>query len=262
LNDGESTYNALLTRVTRRFAQGYLLNVEYRLSRSEDTCSADACRQSYPFDLETERGPSDFDVTHALKMFGTWDLPIFRDRTDAIGKLAGGWQISGILTANSGFPWTPIVGGGLCQAVVAGGGVCPLRPVAYSGGASDDTSNDVFRQQYGQFPGGPLQYFTPPPAGSFDRPPPPGVGRNSFRGPGYFAVDATLTKRFGLPRIRGLSDAAGIEIRTNAYNLLNTLNLSPFAFDSASTRIDNPDFGRATSALSGRVVEFQARLSF
>jgi hypothetical protein len=262
LNDGDSTYNAILTRVSRRFAQGYLLNAEYRFSRSEDTCSADACRQSYPFDLDTERGPSDFDVRHAFKLFGAWDLPIFRDRTDVVGMLAGGWQVSGILTATSGFPWTPVAGGGLCSTVVAGGGVCPLRPVAYSGGALDDTSNDVFMQEFGQFPGGPLDYFTPPPAGSFDRPPAPGVGRNSFRGPRYFSVDATLTKRFGLPAIQGLGSGAGIEIRMNAYNLFNTLNLSPFTFDSPSTRIDNPDFGRATSALSGRVIEFQGRINF
>jgi hypothetical protein len=71
-----------------------------------------------------------------------------------------------------------------------------------------------------------------------------------------------VTKRFGLPHIPGLSDTAGIEIRANAYNLFNTLNLTPFGFDSPSTRIDNPDFGRAREARSGRVVEFQARLSF
>jgi hypothetical protein len=265
LTDGDSTYNALLTRVTRRFANGYLLNAEYRWSRSEDTCSADACRQTYPFDIETERGPSDFDVTHAFKVFGTWDLPIFRDRNDALGKLAGGWQLSGIMTGSSGFPWTPLVGGGLCSAVVAGGGVCPLRPIAYAGGASTDTGNDVFMRQYGQFPGGPLQYFTPPPAGSFDVPPRPGVARNSFRGPGYFAVDAALAKRFVLPALRGLGNNSGIEIRANAYNLFNNLNLRSFTqdnIDTPSTRIDNADFGRATAALAGRVIEFQARFSF
>lgn len=261
--DAYSDFNALLARVTRRYSGGYLLNAEYRLSKSTDTCSSDQnCRQTYPFDQATEEGPSDFDVTHSFKLFGTWDLPIFRNRTDALGKLAGGWQVSGILTASSGFPWTPVFGGSLCQSVVAGGGVCPLRPAAYSGGASDGTSNDTFMQQYGQFPGGPLQYFTPPPAGSFTVPPPPGVERNSFRGPHYFAVDATLTKRFGLPVIPGLGSNANIEVRASAFNLFNTLNLTPFGFNSSSTQIENGDFGRATSALAGRVVDLQARFSF
>lgn len=265
LTDGRSQYNALLTRVSRRFSNGYLFNAEYRFSRSEDTCSADGCRQTYPFDLDTEWGPSDFDVTHALKLYGTWDLPVFRDRTDWVGMLAGGWQLSGIVTATSGFPWTPIAGGGLCSAVVAGGGVCPLRPVAYTGGALDDTDNETFQREFGQFPGGPLQYFTPPPAGAFDVPPRPGIGRNTFRGPRYFAVDATLSKWFRFPGLRvGRSDA-GLEIRANAYNLFNNLNLQSFTqsgIDTPSTRIDNPDFGRARAALAGRVVEFQARFAF
>jgi hypothetical protein len=44
--------------------------------------------------------------------------------------------------------------------------------------------------------------------------------------------------------------------------LFNTLNLGSFNVDSASTRIDNPDLGRATEALGRRIVEFQVRFSF
>jgi hypothetical protein len=117
-------------------------------------------------------------------------------------------------------------------------------------------------QQYGQFTGGPLNYFTPPPAGIYATPPRPGVGRNSFRGPDYFSVDMSAVKRFGLPFIPGIGDDAALEIRANGYNVFNTLNLQPFGFNSASTQIENPDFGRATAALAGRVVEFQARFSF
>jgi hypothetical protein len=263
VTDVDSRYNALLTRLTRRFSNGYLFNVEYRFAKSTDTCSNDQnCHQTYPFDQSTEKGPSDFDVAHSFKAFGTWDLPIFRDRTDALGRIAGGWQLSGIITASSGFPWTPVFGGGLCQAAVAGGGVCPLRPTAYTGGAGDSTSNDTFKQQYGNFTGGPLNYFTPPPAGSFTEVPRPGVGRNSFRGPHYFAVDATLAKRFTFPTMPGLGSDAGLEIRANAFNLFNNLNLKPFEFNQPSTQIENGDFGRATAALAGRVVEFQARFSF
>ena len=263
LTDVDSTYNALLTRLSRHFADGYMLSVEYRLGKSTDTCSSDQnCRQTYPFDQSTEKGPSDFDVRHSVKAFGTWDLPIFRDRRDALGLLLGGWQLSGIVTATSGFPWTPVFGGSLCQAAVAGGGVCPLRPIAYSGGALDDTGNDVFMQPGGQFPGGPLQYFTPPPPGSFTEPPRPGVGRNSFRGPNYFSVDATMVKRFGLPAIPGLGNNANIEVRANAFNVFNNLNLKPFEFNNRSTQIENSDFGQAIEALAGRVVEFQARFSF
>ena len=88
----------------------------------------------------------------------------------------------------------------------AGGGVCPLRPIAQIRPAKRaDTSNNIFLGA-GQFPGGGLTYFTPPPAGSFTFPPRPGVGRNSFRGPGYFSVDMTALKRFGLPSMASLGE--------------------------------------------------------
>ncbi len=261
--DVNSNYNALLIGVRRRFTRGYLLNAEYRWSKSLDTCSSDHnCVQSFPFDQKTEYGPSDFDVTNSFRAWGTWELPILRGRNDALGKAAGGWELSGILTASSGFPWTAVFGGPLCSVVVPGGGVCPLRPIAQTRAASGDTSNETFMRQFGQFPGGGPLFFTPPPAGSFTGPPRPGIGRNSFRGPHYFTTDLGLFKQFGLPKIRFLGEAANIEIRANAYNLFNKLNLAPFGFNSPSAQIDNPDFGRATAALAGRVVEFQGRFSF
>ncbi len=63
---------------------------------------------------------------------------------------------------------------------------------------------------------------------------PPGIGRNSFRGPGYFSTDATLSKRFALPM---LSEAAGIELRAFAFNVFNQLNLAPFAFGGQRRRM-------------------------
>ena len=261
LTDVNSNFNALLAGATHRFSKGFLFNAEYRWAKSLDTCSNDHdCRQTYPFDLSTEYGPSDFDVRHTFKASGVWALPFFRGSRDVVRKLAGGWEVSGIVTASSGFPWTPVVGGAACGVAVAGGGVCPLRPIAQiRPAATDDTSNSTFLGA-GQFPGGGLLYFTPPPSGSFTSPPRPGVGRNSFRGPGYFSVDMTAIKRFGLPSFLG--ENAGIEIRANAYNLFNRLNLKPFIANDDNTQIQHVDFGRAIEALSGRVTEIQVRFSF
>jgi hypothetical protein len=87
---------------------------------------------------------------------------------------------------------------------------------------------------------------------------PPGIGRNSFRGPRYFAVDMSLGKRTGLPNILG--EGAFLEVKANFFNAFNNLNLAPFGFFSPT--VDSPDFGRARSALAGRVVELQARFNF
>ncbi|MGH9871486.1 MAG: TonB-dependent receptor domain-containing protein, partial [Pyrinomonadaceae bacterium] len=262
LTDAYSNFNALLVGGQHRFSKGFLFNTEYRFSKSRDTCSTDnGCTQTYPFDQSTEYGPSDFDATHSFKAFGVWTLPVFRGRHNWAEKLIGGWDLSGIVTSTSGFPWTPVVGGGSCGAVVSGGGVCPLRPIAQIRPATGNTSNSTFLGA-GQFPGGGLTYFTPPPSGSFTVPPRPGIGRNSFRGPGYFSTDMTVVKRFGLPSKRVLGEAAGIEIKYNIYNLFNRLNLTSFRANEDNTQIQHPDFGRALHALSGRTSEIQVRFSF
>jgi hypothetical protein len=87
---------------------------------------------------------------------------------------------------------------------------------------------------------------------------PPGIGRNSFRGPRFFSVDLSLAKRTGLPSFLG--EGAFLEFKANFFNAFNQLNLAPFEFFAPT--VDSRDFGRAQSALSGRVVELQARFNF
>jgi len=70
----------------------------------------------------------------------------------------------------------------------------------------------------------------------------------------------TLSKRTGLPAIFG--EGAYFEIKATAYNVFNNLNLIPFTFGSANTIVTDPNFGRSSGGLAGRVVEFQGRFSF
>lgn len=256
--DVNANYNAMNARLTRRFSRGFQFDVLYRWAKSIDTLSNEGpgavTNQTFPQDLRHERGPSDYDVRHNLTISGLWDLPFLRDRRDFIGKAFGGWQIDGILTAHTGFPWTPHTG----QCVRAPGSqdfICPSRPTRYFGGALEDTDNDAFIRPGGNFPGGGLVYFDPNnPDGRLL----PGIGRNSFRGPRYFSVDMSLGKRTGVPDFLG--EASFLEVKANFFNIFNNLNLRPFGFFAPN--IDNPDFGRASGALAGRVIEFQARFNF
>jgi outer membrane receptor protein involved in Fe transport len=256
--DVNANYNALNARLSRRFSQGYQFDALYRWAKSIDTLSNEGpgavTNQTFPQDLREERGPSDFDVRHSFTLSGLWDLPIFRNRNDVLGKALGGWQINGILTTHTGFPWTPHTG----QCVRSPGSqdfICPSRPTRYFGGALEDTSNEAFIRPGGNFPGGGLVYFDPNNPGGLLR---PGIGRNSFRGPKYFAVDLSVAKRTGLPGFLG--EGAFLEVRANLFNAFNNLNLVPFGFFSPN--VDSPDFGRASGALAGRVIELQGRFSF
>ena len=60
-----------------------------------------------------------------------------------------------------------------------------------------------------------------------------------------------------------LGEGSKLAIRANMFNVFNILNLSPLIPATAPTDIINTgSFGRAPDGLAGRVIEFQARLSF
>jgi hypothetical protein len=264
--DVDANYNALLARLQRRFANGFQFDVNYRFSKSIDTTSWEApcgcTNQTYPVDQNQERGLSDFDVKHFFTASGIWELPVFRDQTRWTGKILGGWQVSGILTRHTGFPWTPVIGNGLRGP--NGNFFGPIRPIRYLGGKPSSNSNNNFLRPGGIFPGGGSQYFSTNVIGD---PPtfqanPPGIGRNVFRGPKYVSVDMSLSKRFGLPNLGVLGENSNLVIRFNFFNIFNKLNFAPFNSFSPSTFVTDPRFGEPTGTLAGRVIEFQARFSF
>jgi hypothetical protein len=280
--DTNSNFNALTGQLEHRFHHGFTANVLYTWSKSLDQLSAEGpgftTNQTYPIDDHTERGPSDYDATHNFRAYGVWDLPIFRDRHDALGKIAGGWQINGIFQFHSGYPWTPVANN-VCP-VLGATNLCPIRPIGFAGGAGDNHDTSAFLPPIaGNFPlaapaataGTQNPYFTLQTSGN--TPDFPGIGRNSFRGPRYQDIDLTIAKEFGLPAMKGIGESAKLQLRMTAYNAFNKLNLAPFTFGSASTVVSyfnngsgvpvaNPLFGTATSGLSGRVLELQARFSF
>ena len=276
--DVNSSYNSLNLRLRREFAQGFQFNVNYRLSSSRDALSNEGpgaqTNQTDPAHLRTEYGPSDFDATHSISAFAIWDLPIFRGRHDLVGNLLGGWQINGVLSAHSGFPWTPVTGfQGSVAAVPGAATIAPTRPVQYFGGAHSNFSTSTFTSGNGNFPGiisqatgncgdpiaanhPGMPYFDICKAG------PPGVGRNSFRGPRYLGFDFSLAKKTYLPAALHLGEGANVEMRISAFNLFNKLNLQPFGFNTTSTLINDPNFGLAEKGLAGRVLELRAKITF
>lgn len=254
--DVNSNYNALLVSLSHRMSRGLQITMNYRYSESIDQLSfggpGAVTNQTYPQDNYLERGRSDFDVPHNFVLSALYDLPIFHHSSTWMGRILGGWQINGMLQAHSGLPWTPVSG----EPINTPGGptLSPTRPVAYYGGAGTDTSVDAYVTG-SNFPLGGAKYFNITTAG------PPGIMRNSWRGPRYFATDFSFVKATKLPN-HYLGEATMLDLRCNMFNAFNNLNLSPITFGDNAAHIDNPQFGRADAGLAGRVVEFQIRLSF
>jgi Carboxypeptidase regulatory-like domain/TonB dependent receptor len=255
LPDVNASYDAAVFGFTRRFRQGFQLDANYTWSHAIDTSSYEVgFQQTDPSNQLLNRGSSDFDVRHNFVMDVLWEVPAFRGRHDFMGAALGGWTVTGIMSKHSGFPYSALIGSCDPNNDRNGDGTCPDLPFAYHGGVIQSPS----KQQW-------INGVFPNPAAEFDTTTlGPGCRcRNIFSGPGYTSVDMTLGKDFALPKFAFFGEGSKLEIRANAFNVFNTLNLSPLIPANAPTDIINTgQFGHAPDGLAGRVIEFQARLSF
>lgn len=279
-NIGNSSYNAMLAGLKHQFSHQFMIDAQLTWARSMDTSSAPYEEQFYPYAPSLNWGRSDYDIRRQEKIFGLWQPMFFRGQHNMLERLVGGWSFSGILNLHTGFPWSPVyvspVGSLYCSTC----GYTNLLPAAYRGGAGTDTSNDAYKSGPGvgsgvnkNFPNGGLAYFVPPaitpgpnfPATGGVPPQAPGVRRNFLTGPGYRDVDATVTKSFGLGRIKGMGEGTAIEIRADAFNLFNNLNFKPGGATNGGAISDNimaANFGQDSTALGSRTVTLQARFHF
>lgn len=260
-NGVSSTYHAFTSEIRREFANGLSIQANYRWSRWLDTASDTSTGQfqdnAEPGKgaqdiacLRCERAPSLFDVPHRFASSVVFAPAWFDARTDLTGRLLQRWQISGVVTAQSGRPFSVWNGaafsaGGDYNADGGGGAVGGGfydRPDAPAAGAiatsfgQDDFLDGLF------------------PASAFPKPAPGAngtLGRNTFRGPRYATLDLALTRTFALGGPRTA------QFRLDVYNALNTLNLF---LPNADLSVSN--FGKSTQAFDARVVQVGFKVSF
>jgi hypothetical protein len=268
-DSGVSNFNALQTELQHQFANHYEIDIQYRWAKSLDNGSGPYTLPDYQFLPGSNWGPSDYDVRNMFKVWGQWSPVLFRGNHGFLEKVAGGWTFSGIVNVHSGFPFNPVYNDAC--AFTSTSGECSYRPAEYLHHVLQSQSTDTFKQPRGYFSNpDPTYYFdipaqpvgtawptdgTAPAPGAL--PTAPGIRRNAFFGPRYFSTDVTGVKAFGLPKMRVLGEGARLELRANAYNLFNQLNL----YAPVNT-ITDPHFGRAGSVLSGRTVELEAHFKF
>lgn len=230
----------------------------YTFGRSTDyssTFSAPQRPDAYG-PAEQDKGRSDFDVPHKVALWASWQIP--EPDQGWARTLLGGWQASGVLIAQSGVPFTvvcegrafapirdgtgAIIGNSGCDYNADGTGNDRPNVPAFGSSLSGLTNDDFLRGIF---------------AASDFPTPAPGVqgtlGRNTFRGPGYFNVDFALIKSVGITAGR----PSQLQLRIETFNLFNTTNL-----DLPQRNMTSPQFGRSTSALPGRIVQFSGRISF
>ncbi len=274
---GHGNYNALLAEVKTSSWRGLLFDTQFMWSKAMDTNTGpytESPEEMYPYNPSLEYGRSDNDMTRQWKIYGSYTPKLFANQPGWVGKVAGGWTLSGILNLHTGFPWTPYVpiSSNDGQGLYCGG--CwynYLLPFTASGQGTS-TSNSAYKtgSNFGGEPGDHLSYFTLPANDSAytytgsaygSSVPPAGMRRNWITGPGYRSLDASLVKAFAFGKVPGLGEGAKLEIRMDAYNLFNNLNLTS-GNSGIDRNITDSTFGISNGALAARVVTLGARFEF
>ena len=269
-DSGASSFNSMLAELEHQFARNFQIDAQYRWSKSLDNGSGPYTMPDYQFLPGYNWGPSDFDSRNMFKLWGLWSPVIFRGQNNWMEKLAGGWTFSGIMNWHSGFPFNPTYSSNCSVIENYNGCQTGYRSTKYLGGGGTSQSTDTFKKPRGNFPNPGSTYFAMPvqPVGTLwpsngTAPTPgalpavPGIGRNAFYGPRYWDTDFTITKAFGLPSMKVLGENARFEVRANAYNLFNQLNLT--GIDSG---INDTYFGGARSVMGSRTIEMEAHFKF
>jgi hypothetical protein len=187
---------------------------------------------------QMDHGPSIFDRTQRFVTSYVWSLPELRSMNEFVRGVAGGWQWSGIVTAQTGDPLTVVAGADISQT-----GLNADRGVqtgsAYSGTACGSTVPCVSFLN----PGG----FQLPAAGTFGN-----TGKGSLRGPGYFNWDMALSKAFPIH-----GDRIRIVFRAEYFNVFNRAN-----FNDPGVSLSGSGFGQILSAQDPRIGQLSLKLLF
>lgn len=111
------TYHGLQTSVDKRYSSGLVLGLAYTYSKSrgegygrnEGGAGVSNGYQN-PRDRRSARARYGFDVTHNAVLNFVYEMPFLNRFKGVAGSVIGGWQINGVWTLRTGFPFT--VGGG------------------------------------------------------------------------------------------------------------------------------------------------------
>ncbi|MDQ2844474.1 MAG: Plug and carboxypeptidase regulatory-like domain-containing protein [Acidobacteriota bacterium] len=253
-----SIYNALQVSARRNIG-GLTLDLNYTWSHSIDDFS-DRSDGTFvnSYDLASNRASSNFDQRHLLNLNYVYDLPFFT-RPGILHTALGGWQWSGIVTYQTGTPFTVVNGTVGDNAGVANN----LGSGSYLDVIGNPRAGIVQSQAVNA---GPLFYnpaaFTEPTGLTFGN-----SGRNVLNNPTRTNFDMGLFKHFPLR-----SESRAIELRAEAFNIFNHTEWMALNSGGSSSAdytaacsgacTDNGVFLRPTAAHNPRILQLALKLLF
>ncbi len=237
----DSNYNALQIAIQKRFKENSLLNVNYTWSHALTDAQSDFTTPVVTSNPHLDYGPSAFDRRHILNVNYVYYLPFFQAQQGFIGHVLGGWEVSGIVSAYSGRPFTAFdffedpAGIG-----VLGFSGATERPdlVGNPQSGGPHTFADWFNTSaFAEVPAGQIRPGNSP--------------RGSIIGPGLQRWDISLFKN------TKINERISTQFRAEAFNVFNHTN-----FDGLHTSFGFGSFGRVSSVRDPRIMQLGMKLYF
>jgi hypothetical protein len=261
-NGGNSHYNSLQAELRGKVTRDLQLQAAYTLSRSIDPTTGNG---GNGFDLnyvtnpylgwKYDVGPSVFDRTHVALINFIYDIPIARNSSSHLMKtVVGGWQLSGIVTMESGTPYNLAVNSGTVASIFPGGDVANRPNLT---GSISYPKTPVVDPKSFQVTG--IQWVN---AAAFQAPAPGtwgNLGFDALRGPGRDDWNLSLFKSFVISESRG----SRFEFRADAFNAWNHTQFGGGGQNGGfSNNLTAGNFGQITSAFDAREFQLGAKLIF
>jgi hypothetical protein len=249
--NGKSMYNGLLATIVGNIGKTLTARSSFTYSKVIDIGSnvsfGDQFANANPslpfFDLgHLARGPSDFNIGKIFNVNALYSLPTAKDLHGVGGVMVNGWQLGGILNVSDGSPFTATYGfnsdplGSKSTTPVAIPDINSSVPGCGTGSRFVNSGNakNYIREQCYEVPQAPDMAFwntycvkTNTSGGPVTYPNCFNIygnaGRNNMQGPGYRSLDMALYKETKL----GFREGANLELRFEAFNILNHTNFAP-----------------------------------
>src|SRR5215472_9209367 len=237
-----SNYNAMQAKLNRKFTNGLLLTTSYTFGKGLAYRSDGGSDGGTAFNYLNFRRNylvNSYNRTHTFVASGVYELPFGKGKhwlhAGWENWIAGGWQISGVLTVLSGKPLDFNANGNSLNAPGTRQTPNQVRPFNVLGGI--DTS-----------PWFDTSAFQAVTANGVEG----NVPRYAFAGPKLFNLDAGVFRRFTV------TERVSVEIRAEAFSVTNTPQ-----FDQPDTNISDLNFGLIKNTVGGsRTMQLGAKISF
>ena len=254
-----SNYNGLQVALQKRIGANSLLNLNYTWSKALTNAFSDTSPAQNTYDLAAEYGPARYDRTHIFNANFVYDLPFFQSQTGFVGHALGGWEVSGIVNAYTGLPFTVtgVLNDPAGQGVLDGSSAVSGRPDLVGNPNHASTASGPIHNNDGIKPWfntaayaqvcPTINKITTCPTGARPGNSHPG----SVRGPGLWRADLSLFKNIKF------NDRIRTQFRAEAFNVFNHTNP-----DGIRTSATSATFGKVISYRDPRILQLALKLYF